>query len=180
MADADAAVVELRTDLVGGREFVGIRIEARSEAMEVHRVEVTVLERLDDDYRVMVPLPPGAAELSASLMAPDGSTLIAGDVLADVRGATEVTMIFTRDCLGVVCDEGSTCIQGLCRAACGPDETCEGLCVADADCESPLECHAGSCREGRCFYAPDDALCVDAGTLCAPGVGCVMESPDEA
>lgn len=180
MTDGDAAVLELRTDLVGGQEFVGIRVEARSEAMEVHRVEVTVRGPLDTDYRVVVPLEPGAAEVSASFIAPDGSTLMARDVVAAVHGATELAMFFTRDCLGVVCEEeGSTCVRGTCRA-CDPESTegCEGFCVADEECESPLECHAASCREGHCFYTPDDALCLDADTVCAPGVGCVMEAPD--
>ena len=71
------------------------------------------------------------------------------------------------------------CVRGTCRA-CDPESTegCEGFCVADEECESPLECHAASCREGHCFYTPDDALCLDADTVCAPGVGCVMEAPD--
>ena len=91
-------------------------------------------------------------------------------------------MFFTRDCLGVVCEENLTCVRGTCLVACESEsmEACEGYCVADADCESPLECHTASCREGRCYDAPDDALCLDADTVCAPGGGCVTEPPDEA
>lgn len=180
-------VVDLRSDLVPGAEFeeVEVRLYEGAERGEPTRL----LEGVRVDFGAdatggiriaeLDELAPGPHLVSVRLLRGSTSVVAEGEVIVDVEGFKAVTVLVTRDCVGVTCEEGATvslaCRNGVCDdARCGPEhpELCtETGCVTDADCVTGAPaCVRETCVEGACFSRPDDGAC--AGR-CDASRGCV-------
>ncbi len=85
-------------------------------------------------------------------------------------------------CVGVICDEGTTCFRGQCMdkscysEGCPPGQRCvEGTCVADS-CAG-VTCPDGEfCLDGRCIRSCDNVFCDPGETCKLIQVGSVMET----
>ena len=97
--------VDLRTDLVPGVEFVGVR-----SALEAPRVSDERAARVREDYfagqRVaeLDGIPNGTRALVVSLLGPTGEVVVERRVLVRLDGPLVTTVLVTRDCgRGVRC-----------------------------------------------------------------------------
>ena len=182
----NALSVDFRTDLVAGLELSEVtvsqvggsdeiltRFEVRPETPVLRGVRIARIEGL----------PAGEQTLVARLIGPTGTRIAERRVVAQVRGETVFTMVFTRDCLSVTCPGELQCINGECAPpGCSPEhpELCgDTLCVAALDCApSTTSCAAAACENGLCFLEPVAGAC-DVTEACLPGVGCVpRDMPD--
>ncbi|HBQ12382.1 MAG TPA: hypothetical protein DEF51_14940 [Myxococcales bacterium] len=164
--------VDLRTDLVPGAEFV--RAEAITEgAPTVTRDVPPGSVDLVDGVRLATLeglAPHDARRVTLRLLGAGGELVAERDVLVRHRSDSVITVVITRGCRGVVCDEG-TCVDGECRdprCLTGTEPECGGVrCDGDADCEVPT----ASCASARC----ETGICYQLGTSCAEDHYC---SPD--
>ena len=184
--------VDLKTDLVPGRQFFGIRTSVRYPGAGPDGEPITtedVFAMAGEDFlagqRVAeldgLPRSPLAARVS--LLGPTGEIVASREVIVELDGDYAVTMLITGSCQGVVCpSEGddpnhTSCLGGRCvDPRCTPEtpELCDELgCSADADCSSPVSCGQGVCIDFTCFVRIDDARC-PAGKVCDPSEGCVI------
>jgi len=91
---------------------------------------------------------------------------------------TGVSVVITRDCVGVSCPDpsASACFGGRCVAqACwdgNPGACGDGECIADADCTSGLGCVVPICVSGACLMPTDHDRCA-SGQRCDIVLGCV-------
>lgn len=181
--------VDVRTDLVPGREFVSVRTEVSS--MEITAgtssiSRVTPAMRGEDFLRgVRVAevqgLPGGTSYVRATLLGAGGVPIVERDVIVTGQGAVAVTVVLTRDCRGVECGTDTTCASGRCvPRSCGgsADRTSCGdpRCTLDEQCSVPTSCGAPHCFEATCFVVLDDRAC-PAGQACTEE-GCVGEPGD--
>jgi len=182
-----ALVVQVRSDLVPGRELGAVRVTlARGDGESV--AEQT-RDAVDGDAwaeGIRVAEIPGlaAGDYQADVVAldPDGAVVVRRPVRASIDGGTTVvTVLLTRDCLGVECPadagnpEAVACLAGRCvpadcveedPASCGTPD-----CTADGDCDPSFECASARCTEsGACLSVPDDAMCA-GDALCLPDLG---------
>lgn len=169
--------VDLRTDLVPGAELDSVALTVDGAAIDPHVVG-------EGDYLAGVRvaelggIAPGTHRIVASLQR-NGEEVIAREVIFEVRVATSVTLVVTRDCRGVVCpaDDASAtaCLGGHCvEPTCTPEtpEACPvPECVADVDCPSAVSCASGICAGGACLFR-DDGICAP-GQVCDGALGCV-------
>jgi hypothetical protein len=77
----------------------------------------------------------------------------------------------SRDCIGVMCDEGETCVDGACVPIDIDDRPPVVPCTELADCAGvvPEPCTGVSCRAGFCVSDPIEC---DEGESCDPELGC--------
>lgn len=191
-------VVDLRTDLSPGRDFVGVRTEyapsalAPGEAAEssVERLLPSGTDTLSGVRVAEIGVVVGPAFVRVTLVGADGGAVAGRDYVLDVISHTSLTAIVTASCGGVVCPDASdapgltACQGGRCvDPRCSPEfpEFCPAAaCADDADCSTALECGAGVCLAGDCFVDVDDARC-PVGDVCDVRAGCVeMAAPDDA
>lgn len=174
-------VVQVRTDLVPGRDFEAVVVD-----LEGTRRELAAGTARDWGAGVRVAevtgLPPGATRFSVAAVDTSGATVVARPVRVEIRaGVTVATVLLSVACGGVECptagaDPNATaCVAGRCvveecvgeRAdACGTE------CAADADCPAGLGCARAACVGGLCFFSPDHAAC-DAAEVCDSASHCV-------
>jgi len=186
-------LVDLRTDLRPGVDFVGVRTEYAETRLGSGVLRAELLARSDQDYvdglRVAEfgEVTPGTRWLRVSLVDVAGEVTASRVTLVRVSGDVGVTVVITRECAGVVCPapsdapERTTCSGGRCvDPACGVDgaASCDPAnCTTDAECGGALACARGVCVEGECLNAPDDALCASSET-CDAVLGCVARPED--
>lgn len=168
--------VDLRTDWVGGVEVAEViaRIEGLDDEM---RTPFTTSDDLADGVRVGLfdGVPSGTQRVSVELVSPTGEVVGDRSAVVQIRGSTGVTLLVTRNCAGVTCDDpaANQCLDGRCVSpmctvenltACGPP-SCAGPvdCVATAPCVEP-QCVGGACLRsgGGCAN----------GEYCDPESGC--------
>jgi hypothetical protein len=169
--------IDVRTDLLPGVEFDSVHttgfadpivIEAMAGDPFLDGVRAAELEGLEH----------GPLALRVELYR--GSAPVLGRGLrVQVDGSEAATVVLTRDCRGVACDEESdpalsACFGGRCVSeSCFEEASGEcGMptCRTDADCPSS-DCSAGRCLGGACLLATDLAAC-GLGRGCAPERGC--------
>lgn len=104
------------------------------------------------------------------------------DVLVTVRETAGVTVLMTRDCLGVMCPltgddpTATVCLGGRCvEERCTPEapEFCPAPeCTTGSECADIISmCAMRACEDGTCFVRTDTATCGDA-EYCDPTLGC--------
>jgi len=187
-------VVELLSDLVPGEEVVRADLQVTSaDGGPVHRAETALTGGSTgrapiDGLRLaeIADLPVGAYRLHVDLIGPDGAVVLERDVAVRLSsGSLAVTVVMTRDCVGVTCDDtspsASTCVAGRCASPeCTPEtpEFCEPECSASSCPAPPGGCAVAMCVEGACLSAPDDS-CGDTH-YCDPEVGCLPRTRRDA
>lgn len=184
--DGGEVLVDLRTDLVAGREFVGVRTtvgDRRSELIADPRADFRAGARIAEIAGVKR----GTATLRVALIGPSGEVAIEREVRVRVEERVLVTVVLTRSCQGVACpgpadpETLTACLGGQCvdpRCAAEEPEACgTPMCATDSECTAPSECAVAECREGTCFAVADDTRCT-GGLVCDPDEGCVGAPPD--
>jgi hypothetical protein len=170
---------QLVTDLAPGREFDEVEVvvapegEARTLAASAERswgrgVRVATLDGLPaGSHEVRVTL-----RLSGALVQQQARRFVTAS-----SGTSTVTILVTRDCVGVTCSPDEACAAAQCVSIeCTPETpaTCPttARCTASS-CSAPSGCVVPECRaEGFCFSAPDDSRC-DEGQYCDTVLGCL-------
>lgn len=183
----NALSVDFRTDLVAGLELSEVAISRVGGSDEiVTRFEVRAETPVLRGVRIarFEGLPEGEQALVARLIGPTGTRLAERRVVAQVRGETVFTMVFTRDCLSVTCPGELQCLNGECvPPGCSPEhpELCgDTLCSAAVDCApSTASCAAAACENGLCLLEPVAGACA-ATEACVPEVGCVSRDLPDA
>ena len=190
-------LVDLKTDLLPGRQFFGVRTTVR-QPDPTHPDDPSSLGVIDrfatqsEDYlagqRVaeLSDLPVGTLSVEVALLGPTGEVLAARETIVSFERTRVVTVLLTGSCTGVTCpsaddDPVSTaCVGGRCvDPRCSPEtpEFCGALdCSADSDCESAVPCGVPRCIDSECFVGVDDARCAST-ERCDPRLGCVVR-PD--
>lgn len=178
-------IVQVRTDLVPGRDFVSILVTEGGRG-----VSTRASDSNDWGAGVRVAELPGTRgdrlRLTVEAIDPDGAVLVGRPVRAELRSGVEtVTVLLTVACGSVMCPsaadapDATACVAGRCvpedcvvenPEVCGPPE-----CTTMADCMAASECARASCAGGVCFQAPTPDACAD-GEICDVAVGCVAPS----
>jgi len=185
--DGYQLIVQVRTDLLPGTEFVTVRASLAEPS-----VTDVIPAVIGDDFITPVrlteldALPAGSYDLVVTAADAAGAEIVHRTVRVDLRENLAVTVTLSRSCQGIVCPMAgnpaslTTCASGRCvdptcselaTAACSP-----GDCTMDADCVSSSACAVGLCVEGGCLFAADDSAC-STGEICSPTVGCVTVDP---
>ncbi len=183
--------VDVRSDLTPGIELGGVRIEVlvlveRSDPRTIQTIERPV--DLGADYAAGVraaeldDLDPDTYLVVGTALDRYGAPLVSRRTTVELSGARVITLVLTRDCVGVSCPRatdpaGSTlCLRGVCVPPdCRPENpsACPGaLCQSDADCTAHVSCAHARCEAGFCFERGDDTRCA-ADEWCDPSAGCV-------
>jgi len=170
--------VDLRTDLVPGPEFVGVR----ATLIDVGTTE-EALAQTDGDYLEGVRiaefgnLEPGQRSLVVTLVDAEGATVAERRIQVDQEGSFAVTVLVTRDCRDVSCDDpaSQTCIGGRCGDVGCSELTPEACpapeCMGDAECAAGSACATARCEAGSCVQVRDDTMCAET-EYCSPDSGC--------
>lgn len=175
--------VDLRTDFAPLVEFT--QIQVRVDTPDGELVEDVMARALNyttgQRLTTFTGLKAGEYTVRAALLAEDGRRVGSRAVLARVNSSTDVTIVITRSCVGVVCpgagDASLTeCSGGRCVAPeCSPEtpQFCAEGCTANDDCASSVSCAEGAClAEGSCIFVGDDSAC-DSTEFCDTAMGCV-------
>lgn len=184
--------VDVRTDYLPGRQFVGVRttlLSPEGESLDVEDSLATGEEDFLGGVRVAEFSGLGSsADLRVSLIDADGSVLAERDAVVVLRGSYAVTILITSDCGMVRCPNAddpslTTCVGGRCvdpRCTVETPEFCGELgCSTDAQCTSPTSCAVGTCLDRECFLRAQDAEC-DPGFYCDLSSGCSPNSDTDA
>ena len=168
--------VDLRSDWVGGVEVA--EVVARVVGLDG---EVSTRFAPGDDLAAGVRIglfedvPSGTQRVEVEMRGPAGEVVAERSAVVSVRGSTGVTLLVTRNCEGVTCDDpaANQCLDGRCvpptctvenTAECGPPSCTRSVdCVATATCVEP-QCIGGACLRsgGAC----------GTGRYCDPESGC--------
>jgi len=175
--------VDLRTDLVPGREFTLVRTELlRQPGADALEEKRTLASGAPVGAGVRVAefagLAAGEYLLNVLLEEADGTVLLQRPVELGLGESFAVTVLITRDCRGVVCGDeaASACLGGACvPAECRPgaSEFCPPAeCAENADCAAEMgTCVVPTCAGETCLYERSDSLCMD-GEYCGASGEC--------
>jgi len=181
-SDRVELLVDLRTDLIPGREFTVVETTLEREGGDaVEDGERGLVSGEDTVAGVRIAefsdLKPGRYRAVVRLRY-ESDVVIERPVDLELRESFAVTVLITRDCRNIACDDPGreACLQGQCVAAgCAPESSdlCpDATCIADSDCPELASCAARSCADGACLYrAAAPAVC-EEGTYCDPHLGC--------
>ncbi len=185
-------VIDLRTDLVPSVEFVEVETivieQGASIGMTISR-EARATEDYVSTVRIaeLVDLAPGTHTVRVRLRDEAGALVIERELLVLLEQSRVVTVVVTRDCLGVVCpmagdDAGaSVCLGARCvppECLVEESETCTtSACERDADCAQTSECARFECA-GRVCLARAMAGSCDAAEYCSVERGCLPRVSD--
>lgn len=189
-------VVQVRTDLLPGRELAAVVVDVTGPdgAPRSTRTEAAAARDWGAGVRVAehAGLAPGSYALDVRALDRNGAVLVGRPVRAELeRGVRVVTVLLTRACAGVRCPaEGgdatlTACVGGRCVAA-GCTEEDASACGAAA-CADASACPAvgGACARaectasGACVPVLDHAACA-AGEVCTASRGCAPAECDPA
>lgn len=176
-------VVQVRTDLVPGRDFAEVRVTP-DFAPAIHTASGAERE-WGDGVRVaeLAGLAIDEARLEVAALDAAGAVVVARPVRSRLEGGVQVvTVLLTRACGGVVCPgaddapDALACVAGRCVAAecaveradvCGPAE-----CASDGECSGGSACAPPRCVGGACFLSPEHGACA-SDEVCDVVAGCV-------
>ncbi len=177
--DSVELAVDVRTDLVSGVEFVGVRTTIAGSPIERNASRgddfvsgIRVAERGG--------LNPGSYGVTVELLDLDGRAVVERNVQLELRESFGLTVVITRSCVSIACPAVggdpslTTCFAGQCV-----DPTCgaaggscpDPQCTSDGDCSASSPCARGVCDEGACLSVGDDSMCA-ADAYCDPDEGC--------
>lgn len=185
-------VVDVRTDLSPGLEFVRVRTEYSTEPFGPSATVVTSTDLLADDDADFVnrgsrvaelsSLRPGTAYVRVSLLDERGRSVVDRVTSVEVQRRVAIVVVISRACRNVICPgpsdgpDQTTCLAGRCvPPGCTLDhpELCgTPSCESDADCLPDDPCAVGICSDRECFYVGLDARCPPE-QWCNPDLGCV-------
>lgn len=169
-------IVDLKTDLVAGVEFVQVRVELddgeRTEERDA-RGDATFDEGQRvaefDDLR-----PNPARTVYVALLDEEGGVVARRRVVVQHTVSRAVTVLITRDCRGVDCSEEQSCYGGRCvDRACvtGTESSCPAPeCVAAGDCPAMSMCAPARCEGAVCVYVSSGGC--ESEEYCDPEMGC--------
>ena len=179
-----AVVVDARTDLEPGVDFVLVRTESATPDGAWREVAESGAFRGEDFLRgqrvaELDAVSLGPMRLRVSLVDVAGAVVVDREVSIDVRGSTGIVVVLTRRCAGQTCPgpgddpDATTCANGRCvPPACTDCVT--PSCETDSDC-SAAPCADVSCAVEACLVRPRDEYCAE-GERCDAVRGCVPES----
>ncbi|QQR90796.1 MAG: hypothetical protein IPJ88_03400 [Myxococcales bacterium] len=179
-------VIDLKTDLVPGTEFVTVRTELSTTdgSLLVTEQAVSSEDNLLNGKRIAEfrDLASGEIKLVTLLIDKKGNSVIERPSTLSFVRTLGLTVVISRDCLGVSCPDDGTnsaltaCLGGICV-----DPKCNsnavGYCPV-AECHSNDECPADSscssavCIENTCLVYSDDSLC-NQNQWCHPDNACI-------
>lgn len=173
--------VDVKTDLVGGRNFVGVEIELGrgDETLATESAFATSGEDWLAGVRVaeFADVPKGDLWVRLLLRAPDGTDVATRTTRLAIRESYALTVLVTASCIGVSCPRDgddpthSACLGGRCvDPRCSPEtpEFCGDIACNDAgECSSPISCGVPQCVDSVCFVRLDDTMC-EPGEVCQP------------
>ncbi len=183
-------LVELKTDLVPAIEFAAVRTQLfdpadRTDELTRRQVDVALGRDLTTGLRVaeLGDLAVGTYLVRVTLVDLADADVLRRDVVVTVRETAGVTVLMTRDCLGVMCpgtgsDPTETaCLGGRCvEERCTPEtpEYCPvPECTAATECTDVIsDCAAPVCEDGTCFVRSETAMCTPVEEYCDPAMGC--------
>jgi len=181
--------VDLRTDLLPTQEFVQVDVSLDARDGSWSREDAFVVSTGDDfvgGLRVAEfgGVGRGAHRLLVRLRASSGLVVAERPAALELRDDRLVTIVITRDCRDVVCDDpaASACLQGVCVPEDCTPETPENCptpsCQMDMDCTPPAgTCADAVCAEGACLARERAGNPCGEGAYCDPDVGCIGEEP---
>ena len=177
-------VVDLRTDFVPGLEFTEVTTVITRDSTE-RRANTTVALGANAVRGLRMAEFSGVGQgtwlVELRLLDRGGAQIASGRVITDLGAdSRSVTVVVTRDCRGVRCGEGLTCVDGSCQdLRCSPEnrDACPAGCAADSECDpAGASCVVGRCVDRVCFDVADDGLC--GGDTCDPDEGCLGSGLD--
>ncbi len=196
-ASAVGLLVDLKTDLVPGRDFTGIRVEIATEDFAAGgsalRVQEQLARRADDfisGERIgeFDGLPRGTTHVQVTLLRAGDEVVARRRAVVEVQERVGITILITDSCRGVVCPGpadapnltecvGGACLDPRClpesRERCGEAPSCD----RDEQCTSPSVCGSPRCIDGACLVVLDDGAC-SPGETCDARLGCVGDPVD--
>ena len=182
--DTRTLIVEVRTDLTPGVEFVTVRAALSAPGTS----DIIIPAVLGENFTAAVRLAEfdglmdGNHELVVTAADAAGSVVVSRTVRLDLREDLAVTVALSRSCREISCPASgdaasqTTCVSGRCVdptcSELAPDLCAPGDCAADVECTMGSACAVGLCVEGGCHYASDDGACGTRQT-CSPTLGCI-------
>jgi hypothetical protein len=157
-------VVELATDLTGGVDFVGVRVELRRGDMMIG--EMSELAPRGQSFitpqRVALfeGLADGTYEVDAAVVDLDGAPVAARRTIVEIHEDLALTVVIAGACRDVECPgpgddpDATACAGGRCvDPRCSPEtpDLCGEVCASDAACPDVAGV-SGTCVEGVCLY----------------------------
>ncbi len=168
--------VDVRTDLVEGGEFN--RIVVTFDGEMVREIETDSGTDYIAGTRVYDTIAKhGQHEVQVELFR-NGSAVLDRSVTVRLNSDFGITVVLTRDCRGVDCEDGEAtqCLAGRCVVPeCSPEtpEFCgESDCTMASDCPSASgSCGSAVCSAGSCLYDGNSTEC-GGEAFCDPSAGC--------
>jgi len=189
--DGFGMIADLKTDLVAGEEFDGIRVVLEREGGGTITSD-TDLASFGQDFVVgeRIFAEDGLAEATYVLtvtLIDDGRDVAERRTSVDVSADVAFTVLISRDsrvCDPSSCDADETCGIGPdCFAdTCTPEtpDSCPASqCAAATDCAGRADCSIAVCVSGVCLYGGEESEC-GTGEWCNPDDGCLprVATPD--
>jgi hypothetical protein len=173
-------IVNLRTDLSPGAEFTAISVRVAPAGERTRELFLDTTEAASGAAYVSgrrvaeLSLRPGELLVEVELHDAAGALVGRRAVLVSFAASQAVTVLITRDCVGVDCG-ALTCHAGACvdprcseetPEACGPAE-----CATVSNCPTAAACATVQCRGGACLAYDDGSRCA-TDEVCDPVLGC--------
>ncbi len=183
-------LVELKTDLVPAIEFAAVRTQLfdpadRADELTRRQIDVALGRDLTTGLRVaeLGDLAVGTYLVRVTLVDLEDVEVLGRDVVVTVRETAGVTVLMTRDCVGVMCPATGSdpteaaCLGGRCvEERCTPEtpEFCPlPECSAASECtETVSDCAEPTCEDGTCLLSANSTLCMPVEEYCDPTSGC--------
>lgn len=191
--------VDLKTDLIPGVEFYGVRTSVTAigedgmlmgatrsaDALAMRGVDFFRGRRVAEVGDMSV----GDYLVHVALVRQGGAVVVERSVRVRVVESVALTVVITRSCRSVLCPRptddpaATTCVGGECvDPRCGsglPDACPEPECERDDQCVPTSPCATGSCADGVCVFDTRGARC-PAGEYCDPELGCRLLPSEDA
>ncbi len=169
--------VRVRTDLIAGADFDQVRVSIDDgDARTINVVPGAPGYGNGVSIATYAGISSGTHRVRATLLL-ENVNIISEEVVAQVSGESQVTVVLTRDCIGMECSGALTaCMGGRCvDPRCTPEN--QDACPADrctmaTDCPSAVQdCLTPTCLQGTCLQL-DQGMCGN-GNYCDHVRGCV-------
>lgn len=173
-------LVDLKSDLAPGVELAEVRVTLLEDGRELDLVSVdrdaTLAEPGIRIARVGGLSPSSARRIEVVAWDVVGEEVTRQTVVVVNRDDAATTVLVTRDCRGVTCEDadtrclGNRCVDQTCLT--GAEESCpEPACTSDTECAGVAECAVPACVDGVCVAVEDASRC-GAELYCDAQLGC--------